>query len=225
MLLTLLALVALFYVAKYLVQRYRRAPALPNWVGGVLVVVFFAGFGMHQVLFGAPPAAISPPVAATTNAPATAAPVLPTASTTPPHHALSAAAFARLVPRSTRTATGVIDSLTVAGVEPSGDRFRAGSTIVVRGWAGDPGSKTPDSGLILVVDGTRRVDATRGYGGERPDVAQGLHAPVMLRSNLEAPLETAGMPKGSHWLELAPISADGRHYEVIESTRKPFTLN
>ena len=222
MLITLLALIALFFIARSLMMRYGGNVALSNAVAATIVIAFLAGFAGHAILFPGPQTAAAP-VGVAPAPVATSASPPPGTAVAPMNRVLSQAQVARLLPTGKAMSYSVIEG--PDGTGPSGDQFPAGATIVVHGWAGDPTTKSTAAGLLLIVDGRRRLDATKGYGGDRIDVARAFTTMTMLHTGFAMMLPTAGLAKGTHHLELAAIRRDGRHYQIITFPPKAFTLN
>jgi hypothetical protein len=182
------------------------------FVAGCLIFVAFAD--RSPTFAGAPTPA--GPAAATNQAP------LGGAMVSPSHRVLSQAQLTRLTPAGAAQSYGFIESLVGAGQDA--DRFPAGTTIFVHGWAGDPATKSTAAGVILIVDGSPWSDATAGYGGNRLDVARAFKTMAMFHTNVVAALPTTGLAKGLHSVKFAAISRGGRHYQIISRPR-PFTLN
>jgi hypothetical protein len=198
------------------VKSHRRL--LRNAIGGAIAVAFVAGL-VHAAL------ALRRPATAVAGAPAPAAASptpLPGAVVSPSHRILSPAQLKRLTPAGPAEIYGVIESF--SGNGPGNDQFPAGSTIFVRGWAGDPATKSTAAGLLFIVDRNRRFDATAGYGGDRMDVATVFKTMAMFHTNVAGALPTTGLAKGRHSVQLATIARDGRHYRITSAART-FTLN
>jgi hypothetical protein len=219
MLITLLALLALAFLARSLMLRYGSKVGFANAAAGAIVVAFLTGFICHALYFSAPQTAVVPMVAPPTPL---ASPTLPGSAVAPVDRHLSEAQMNALRPAGNAIPYSVVESF--GGSGPNGDQITAGATVFVHGWAGDPATKATAAGLLFIVDGTRRFDATSGYGGDRLDVATAFKTMAMLHTNVGARLPTAGLSKGLHHLELAAIRRDGRHYRIITVPAKPFTL-
>jgi hypothetical protein len=229
MLITLLILVALFFVVRALMLRYGSNAVLSNAVGAAVVIAFLAGFFANFIVFAdrQPTTAAAPAVAP---AAAPAAPSGPDAiaaptgtAVNPSIKALSPDQVNGLVSGGTDVAYGVIDSL--GGSGPSGSVFPAGAPLHVNGWAGDPATKSTAAGLVVIIDGTHRFDASAGYGGKRMDVATAFHTMAMLNTNVFADVSTRGLAKGEHRIALATVGRDRRHYRIVTVPARSFTLN
>jgi hypothetical protein len=222
MLITLLILVAIFFIARGLLLRYGGKAAASNAIAGAIVLAFLAGFFTNAVFFTdhQGPVAAAPPAAVP--APAPPATTLPGKAVSPSDQSMSQAAVDRLASGGPPTAYAVVESLGGAG--PDGNQFPVGSPILVHGWAGDPTTKSTAAGLLFIVDGKRRLNATGGYGVDRLDVATAFGTLAMLHSNVATELPTKGLAKGTHSLELAAIDRDGRHYRIVLVPPKSFVL-
>jgi hypothetical protein len=221
MLITLLAILLLVWVTRALMLRYGSKRGFANVIAAVVAVAFVAGFACDGLYWPRYPVAAPAPAPPST-APTVAASA-PMKEAIPKPAERTAAQIRALRPLGKPISYSVIESL--GGTGPNGDQFAAGSTVDVHGWAGDPATKAAAAGLLMLVDGRRPVDATQGYGGERPDVATAFHSTAMLDSNVSVQLPTVGLTRGIHHLELAAILHDGAHYRVVTVPPKAFTVN
>jgi hypothetical protein len=223
MLITLLAIGAVFFIVRGLMLRYGSKAVLSNTVATAIVCAFLAGFFTNFLVFtDRRPLITSAPAVTAPVAVAPAAVTLPGKAVSPAKGILSQAQLDRLLPAGPAKSYGVIESM--GGSGPNPDQFPAGTTIFIHGWAGDPATKAAAAGLLLIVDGKRRFDVTAGYGGDRIDVATAFKTMAMLHTNVAAAMPTTGLSKGQHRLELAAIHRDGKHYQIILAP-KSFTLN
>jgi hypothetical protein len=87
-----------------------------------------------------------------------------------------------------------------------------GTPLLFVGWAADPRRLSTAAGLMAIVDSKERVNATAGYGGDRPDVAKAFGRRAMLETAFSASLPTSSLSVGRHVLTLGIISADGRGF-------------
>jgi hypothetical protein len=127
---------------------------------------------------------------------------------------MKSAALDRLKPIPSPAAMGSIDLFQTS----------ADGSVVATGWAANPVTKKPGSGLILLVDDRVRIDATPWYGLDRDDVAKAFNSPAMERTGFSgAPLSHAGLTAGSHHLSLGVVAPDGRHFYLLH-TNKEFRL-
>jgi hypothetical protein len=227
MLITVLALIAIFFIARSLMLRYTGRIKLANVVSGAILIAFLAGFILHAIAFPnhentvtASPPASSPPAPPSTQPSAAA---IPGKAISPANRSLDRAQLDGLHRAGGAVPYSYIESL--GGTGPSGDEFPNGAKIAIHGWAGDPATKSTASGLLMIVDGRRRIDIVSGYGGDRIDVARAFNTMGMLHSNFVAILPTAGLAKGVHHFELAVITRDGRHYRIVTSPPKAFTID
>jgi hypothetical protein len=133
-------------------------------------------------------------------------------------HRLSTAELSRLRPVDKPPAIAVIDGLGTSGVPgiSTTRNFAAGTRIAAYGWALDPLSTKPGAGLILIVDGKLRTDATAAYGQDRPDVATALKAPDAEFSGFgNAVVLSAGLSKGQHALQVGVLAGDRKSFYTI----------
>jgi hypothetical protein len=220
MLITLLAMLALVWITRALMLRYGSKRGFANVIAAVVAVAFAAGFACNGLYW--PRYAVSAPAPAAAPAAPTVAVSAPMKEATPKPVERTAAQLQALRPLGKPISYSVIESL--GGTGPNSDQFAAGSAVAVHGWAGDPNTKSAAAGLLIIVDGRRPVDASAGYGGERPDVSAAFHSAAMLRSNVSLQVPTAGLARGLHHLELAAILRDGIHYRVVTAPPKAFTV-
>lgn len=200
MIVALLFLVVTYFVARYLVQRYSRNGVLANSVAAAIVLWYIIGAAMHPPLFGRPQVATAPPSNATA----------------PPRLALSAGQLNALVPVKGTAALGNIDVLTKPDGSPAGSRFPSDAKVEVDGWVADPLLRTPGAGLIFIIDGSRRFDATKWYGTDRPDVAEAYGIAALAATGFHGvPLPLSGLGAGSHTLSAGVIAPDGRRYYAL----------
>ena len=228
MLITLFVLVALFFLTRALMLRYGSEGVLSNAVGAAIVCAFLAGFFANFIVFAdrKPLVATAPAPAAVAPAPAPATPVPPTlpgTAVSPVNRVLSAAQLDALTPARPAEPYSSVDGL--GGSGPATNQFAPGATIYINAWAGDPVKKSTAAGLLVILDGKRRIDGTPGYGGDRMDVATVFKTMGMLRTNVNVTISTQGLTKGAHYLELGAISGDGRHYQIITAPPKAFFIN
>ena len=93
----------------------------------------------------------------------------------------------------------------------------------VQGWVADPTTKASAHGVLLIVDGRTRFNATPYYGVSRPDVAQALSSPGAARTGYAgAVISLSGLAPGAHVIQSAAVTSDG-HYELV-APQHPFTL-
>jgi hypothetical protein len=116
------------------------------------------------------------------------------------------------------TANGVLDQVVLTPA--SGGSFdygkksiraRAGTTILLQGWAVDPSARRAGKGALAFLDG--RAVASGPYGTGRTDVARSLNVPEYLFCGYRVDVPTFGMSPGTHELRLAMVSPDAKHYE------------
>ncbi len=225
MLISIIAVVAIFFLARFVASLGIERPAYYNMAGAGAVLFFALGMWADHALFANSPPAPAPPVAAI--APVPAAPPAPvnvtsplgSAPMTPSPNAISRAAIARLSPAKGAPFLGAIDAITTtrsgAG-SPSGSTFPAGSTIFVFGWAATS-AKKPVDGLVISIDGRPHFEGTASYGGQRVDVAKAFGAPQMAATGFSAVgISTAGLAKGEHAMQVGGLSSDHRHFSLAE---------
>jgi hypothetical protein len=224
MLITLLALVATFFVVRFLMHRYPGYQAISTIVASVVVAAFVAGFAEHALLFGsAVPAGPAPAPAATATPSTGATPMLPGAAVRPTKHELDRSSVTALAQTGKAISYSVVENFAGAGI--SGDQVAAGSTILIHGWAGDPITKSAGHGLLLILDGTRHIDESKSYGELRMDVATAFNFRGMLYSGFDISLRTAGLAKGPHYLQVAVIRPDDRHFVIVLTPPRLFNIN
>jgi len=229
MLITLLVLVALFFLARALMLRYGSESELSNAVAAAVVCAFLAGFFANFIVFAdrKPLVAPAPAPAPAAAVPAAAAPPVPATppgtAVLPASRVLSSAQLAALTPARPAEAYSSVDNL--GGTGPGGNQFAPDATIYINGWAGDPVKKSTAAGLLVIVDGKLRIDGTPGYGGNRMDVATAFKTMAMFHTNVSVSVPTHGLAKGPHYLELAVISRDGHHYQIVTAPPKAFSIN
>jgi hypothetical protein len=80
----------------------------------------------------------------------------------------------------------------------------------VAGWCADPEARAAGAGLVAIVDGSRRIDASAGYGGVRPDVARLFASPAMAPVAFDVRLRASQIGPGRHSLRVAVVARDGR---------------
>lgn len=111
---------------------------------------------------------------------------------------------------------GNLDSLTADPGGPPALEFPAGCNIYANGWAANMATKTPASGIVLVVDSRDVVNASSVYRKPRTDVAKAYGADSMLRTGFaDAVIPTTGLAKGRHTIQLGGLSNNGRWYYLI----------
>jgi hypothetical protein len=186
MLLALILLIVTFVVVRYLMRRYVPNPMLANIVAAAVVLSYLAGAATHPSMFGRSAALGGAPIPAAT------------------------------APNGATAAIGSIDVISGPDGKPAGAQLAAGTKVFVDGWIADPATMAPGKGAVLIVDGTRRVDATKWYGADRPDVAKAYGAPALEHSGFHGvPLPLDGLSKGHHTLTAATTSIDGhREYQL-----------
>jgi hypothetical protein len=200
MLITIIGVVVIFFVARFLASLANSRPAIYNAIGAGAVLIFLLGTWMWATISARP-------------APVAAVPVAPP---------VLAVGIAHAPISRTPSATGSpvlasIDGMTMALNDPSGPAgnvFPQGSTIFVNGWAASS-AKTRLKRLILVIDHRIAYDGTANYGGSRPDVAAAYKAPAMSSTGYRAvALPTDGLAKGMHVLQIGGVSDGSQHYHV-----------
>lgn len=111
---------------------------------------------------------------------------------------------------------GSLDSLSPEpdGAQPS--VFNVDCNIYANGWAAHMSTRNPASGIVLVIDSRRVVNATQVYREARPDVAKALGSATALNTGFsEAPIPTSGLAAGPHTIQLGALSSDGKSYYLI----------
>jgi hypothetical protein len=222
-LITLLALVAIFFVVRFLMHRYPGYHAIATVVASVVVAAFVAGFAEHALLFrSAAPASQAPAAMVAPSNPALHNAV-PGAAVVPTKHELDRSRVNALAQTGEPVSYSVVENVSGAGID--GDQVAAGSTMLIHGWAGDPGTKSAGHGLLVILDDTRRLDESKAYGKLRTDVATAFNFRGMLYSGFDISLPTAGLAKGPHYLQLAVIRPDDRHFVIVLTPPRRFTIN
>jgi hypothetical protein len=193
--LTIFAAGCLFFVSRRLGLADPQSSAVAA-IGTVFVVAALV-FGRDPAPVPAP-AAVAP--AAPANLPVTYA--IPEAKTLAPGIA----------------GTGVVDQVVLTpAINGSFDAkkksisARAGTAIMLQGWAVDPKALRAGKGALAFVDG--RLVASGPYGADRPDVAQDYKVPEFRFSGYHVDVPTSGMSPGAHELRLVMVSPDAKHYE------------
>ena len=200
MLVALLFLVITYLVARYLLKRYTGNRTVANAAAAAIVLWYLLGAAMHPPLFGRPGTGVA---------------VSPSASP-PGRISLTASQLGELVPVQGISALGNIDVLTKSDGSPAGSRFRLNAKVGVNGWIADPTLRTPGAGLVFIIDGKQRFDATRWYGVDRPDVVRAYGAPALSTSGFHAaPLPLHGLARGRHILTVGVVAPDGRRYYTL----------
>ena len=224
MLITIIALVGVFFLARFLLTRYAGTGSLASIVATAIVIAFAFGFADHALIFPAA-APASTPIAVVATPPPQASPgaKLPGTMVVPSTHALTPAQVAALLPAGKPISYSVIESL--GGTGAGANQFTTGANVMVHGWAGDPASKVAAHGLLVIVDGKRRTDASPSYGKSRPDVAAAFNTAGMLRSGYDIPLSTVGLMPGTHTLQIAVLRPDNRTFVIVTPTPTAFTIN
>lgn len=173
-----------------------------SFLGGALLHPFGAAIDAGASL-GQPVVAGAPATSAVAGVPGSPAPL----------RSLFSGNVAALTP-SKSNAPGSIDEVRISPDK----RF-----AFVQGWVADPATKGSAYGVILIVDGRLRFNATPYYGMSRPDVAQALNSPDAGRAGYAGAVITlAGLGAGLHVVQSAAVTSDG-HYELV-AQEHPFTL-
>jgi hypothetical protein len=210
--------VLIFGIVRFLATRFGSS-RFPLIYGIVAAALFLAGIGTHKLMHSGESAGPAPVVAVVSpaNAPQTTANKLN----------LTTTQIAHLTPLAGNHPLGSLDALTTSPsdtVNQTNNEFAVGTPIYARGWAADAIAKVPLRGIVLLVDFKRVIDATAGYGGDRPDVAKALGlATVEFTGFSGVQIPTAHLAKGTHSLTLAGITDDGKHYILTTAVIK-FTL-
>ncbi len=111
---------------------------------------------------------------------------------------------------------GHIDSLRPETESDNPGEYRVGCNIYANGWVADMNIKAPAAGIAFVIDSKRVVNATPAYGQARPDVVSALGPQsTLLCGFLQAEIPTAGLAKGTHTIQLAGLSKDGKLYYPV----------
>jgi hypothetical protein len=118
------------------------------------------------------------------------------------------------LPPIVRLAVGNIDSVRARGDGPprllvSGGRLGAGGFLEMTGWCADPDARAPGAGLLLIVDGTRRIDVSDAYGAARADVAKYFRTPSLTNVGFDFRIGAGRIGAGSHGLQVAVVARDG----------------
>jgi hypothetical protein len=218
MLLFAVLLLAIFILIRFITVRYTSGVIAT--LAAVAAVGFFGtGVLLNPVIFDTSVTPATPSAPVTGNAPAVPPATLNKLK-------LPEGQVAKLTRVSGDTPLGSIDAITTSPTALSNSAsndFASGSTLFVRGWAAEA-AKSPLRGIVLVVDYKQLINATKQYGGDRPDVANAFSSRSMEFTGFSGvPLVTAGMAKGVHTIQIAKISDDGKHYAYTLSIVK-FTL-
>ena len=218
MLILLIGLIVVFFAARFLVLRYSANPTLSYSVAAAMVVLVLVGVWSKGALFPDQPGAVT-----TAAAPATPQPTAPPGEpVVPAAPVLSQAQLKALQPVGAPARYANIEGL--GGGGPNGDQLPAGPPMVVHGWAGDPVAKSAAAGLLVIIDGKRRINAGKDYGADRMDVAWFYRTMKMLRTGFSVSVPTTGLAKGAHVIQLGALQADRRHYQLITAPPQPFTI-
>ncbi len=115
-------------------------------------------------------------------------------------------------------AVGTIDSVTSSSAADNATgTFPRNMPLGVNGWAADPVTQKPGAGLILILDGKQRIDASLLYGSTRRDVATALKNDALAHTGfLGVPLPRGALRRGPHTLRFGLIAADYRHFYPSE---------
>ena len=97
----------------------------------------------------------------------------------------------------------------------SGATVRLNANIRLAGWMAEPNKDVPGSGLILIVDGTRRFNVSKSYGEQRPDVSHYYSNPALTPTGFNVVVPATLLGAGRHDLQLALISADSAGYYLF----------
>jgi len=89
------------------------------------------------------------------------------------------------------------------------------ATLRLVGWVADPLARAPGSVLLVIVDGTRRIDVTPGYHVARDDAARILNTPALREAGFVVDLPVAELGPGAHTLRIAVVTADGRAISIF----------
>ena len=222
MLLSFVLAVVVYLAVRFLAWHYTEKRGFSNAAAICALIVFGIGIWTDRALLSAyvaaPPAPVAQaPAPATSGAPGVA---LSAVSLTPQQ--LSA-----LTPSPGKLVYGSLDALEVDPLRQTAIPaiFPAGATIFARGWAINA-ARVPARGVILIVDYTRRIDATRYYGRQRPDVAAALGSTTdLLTGFIGVPVRTTGMKPGPHVIQAAAIDDDAQHFSYFNSKITHFTLH
>jgi hypothetical protein len=93
---------------------------------------------------------------------------------------------------------------------PPDTPVRPGATIRIVGWCADPQARAAGAKLLLIVDGTKRIDVSSDYGAARPDVAAVFAAPAMRDTGFAIDVRADAFGPGAHDLHVAVVTADER---------------
>ena len=198
--LTIFAAGCLFFVSR----RFGLADPQSSAVAAIGTV-----FVVAALVFGRDPAPVPAPAAVAPAAVARAAPAnLPVTYAIPEAKTLAPGI----------AGTGVVDEvvLTPASHGPFDAKkksisARAGTAIMLQGWAVDQTALRAGKGALAFVDG--RLVASGPYGADRPDVALDYKVPEFRFSGYHVNVPTSGMSPGPHELRLVMVSPDAKHYE------------
>jgi len=118
------------------------------------------------------------------------------------------------LPPIDRLAVGNIDGVRARGGGPprllvSGGRLGEREVLEMTGWCGDPDARAPGAGLLLVVDGTRRIDVSDAYGAARADVARFYRTPSLTNVGFDVRIGADRIGAGAHGLQIAVVARDG----------------
>jgi hypothetical protein len=205
--LLLVALVAVFFFARFVLYQYSGRARFSNAVALVILLAYAGGALSYRIMFaGAPKAA---PSVSDSNAAPTPAPQPLTLGAGDARHVLG--------PSAATAAVGNLDVLKSRANGPASDRFAAGSTMYASGWAGTTTTRAPDA--IIIIDGRQAYDLAGVYGGDRADVASKYGSPAMRASGFSgASISTVGLGTGAHQLQIGVVSGDGKQYSLVPTS-------
>jgi hypothetical protein len=118
------------------------------------------------------------------------------------------------LPPVVQPAIGNIDLVTAVirgkkyPVPPAG-RLGPRDSLIVQGWCADPQAHEPGAGLLAIVDDSRRIDVSAGYGKPRDDAAKLYAAPAMSPVGFDFRLTSHELGVGAHTLRVAIVASDG----------------
>ena len=84
--------------------------------------------------------------------------------------------------------------------------------IELRGWLADPVAQDAAGGLFLILNETRRLDYSSGYGLARPDVSAFLKNPRLTDTGFVIDVPASLLRPGVNELQLGVVASDQRGF-------------
>jgi hypothetical protein len=208
MLLSIIAVVVLFAIARFFLARYTGNLGLANGVAGAIVCAFVLGLVSARLFgFRGTSAALAPSVgpAAAVNGPA----VAPAAGRIEGRAVSRECRPARV---GSEGAAGNVDLVTRDGAVTQladGGTLDGAATYAVSGWAATPEADRTASAVCLAVDGAVEPRAIAYYFAPRPDVAAYYHQPALAEAGYTIVIPAGLLKRGVHRIQVAVKLPDG----------------